>query len=81
MPHGVRPNRSEDKVRMAQYVSMFPADFANAAVRNERIRIWREQSHPVGVAFSGDPREYERRHYPLAELNPLGRKLLGLDAW
>jgi len=50
-------------------------------VRNERIRIWREQSHPIGVAFAGDPREYERRHYPLAELNPLGRKLLGLDAW
>jgi len=81
MPHGVRPNRSKDKIRMAQYVSMFPADFANDAVRNERIRIWREQSHPLGVAFAGDPREYERRHYPLAELNPLGRKLLGLDAW
>jgi len=81
MPHGVRPNRSENSVRMAQYVSMFPADFDDEAVRNERIRIWREQSHPVGVAFSGDPREYERTHYPVAELNPLGRKLLGLDAW
>jgi len=81
MPHGVRPNRSENKVRMAQYVSMFPADFTNEKMRNERIRIWREQSHPIGVAFAGDPREYERRHYPLAELNPLGRKLLGLDAW
>jgi len=81
MPHGVRSNRSKDKIRMAQYVSMFPADFANDAVRNERIRIWREQSHPLGVAFSGDPREYERTHYPVAELNPLGRKLLGLDGW
>jgi len=35
----------------------------------------------VGVAFAGDPREYERTHYPVAELNPLGRKLLGLEAW
>jgi len=81
MAHGVRPNRSADKVRMAQYVSMFPADFDNDAVRNERIRIWREQSHPVGVAFAGDPREYERRHYPIAELNSLGEKLLGLKRW
>jgi len=81
MPHGVRPNHSKDKIRMAQYVSMFPADFANEPVRNERIRIWREQSHPVGVAFAGDPREYERRHYPVAELNSLGEKLLGLTRW
>jgi len=81
MAHGVRPNISQDKVRVAQYVSMFPADFSNDVVRNERVRIWREQTHPVGVAFPGDPREYERLHYPQAELSSLGRRLLGLDAW
>jgi len=81
LAHGVRPNRSRDSVRMAQYVSMFPADMDNTALREERIRLWREQSHPQGVAFAGDPRDYERTHYEVATLTPLGRKLLGLDAW
>jgi ectoine hydroxylase-related dioxygenase (phytanoyl-CoA dioxygenase family) len=28
-PHGIRPNRSGDKVRMAQYISMMPAEEDN----------------------------------------------------
>ena len=81
LAHGVRPNRSESAVRMAQYISMFPADSDNERLREERVRIWREQDHPQGDPFPGDPREFERNHYPVAELNPLGRKLLGLDPW
>jgi hypothetical protein len=77
----VRPNRSDDRVRMAHYISMFPADFANESLREARIRTWAERTHPIGDAFPGDPREFERKHYPIASLNDLGRKLLGLDPW
>jgi hypothetical protein len=81
LAHGVRPNVSEKTVRMAQYISMFPADPANERLRQDRIRIWREQTHPKGDPFPGDPRDYEKNHYAVAELDPLGRKLLGLDSW
>jgi ectoine hydroxylase-related dioxygenase (phytanoyl-CoA dioxygenase family) len=81
LAHGVRPNISQDSVRMAQYVSMFPADFDNDRLRQARIRTWAERTHPIGDPFPGDPREFERTHFTVAELNPLGRKLLGLDAW
>jgi hypothetical protein len=81
LAHGVRPNRSENKVRMAQYISMFPADFGNERLRKARIKTWADQTHPVGDPFPGDPRKYERTNYRVAELNPLGRKLLGLDPW
>ena len=81
LPHGVRPNRSSDQVRMAQYISMFPAEHDNEPLRRARIKTWAEQTHPIGVAFPGDPREFERKHYEVATLSPLGRKLLGLDAW
>lgn len=81
LPHGVRPNRSDDQVRMAQYISMYPADFSNEPVRQARIKTWAEQTNPIGMAFPGDPREFEKRHHEVATLNPLGRKLLGLDPW
>jgi len=81
LPHGVRPNISDNSVRMAQYISMFPADYSNERLRNERIRLWQEQTHPIGEPFPGDPRGFEKAHYPVADLNPLGRKLLGIDPW
>ena len=81
LPHGVRPNISSDQVRMAQYISMYPADFDNQPVRKARIKTWAEQTHPIGIAFPGDPREFERSNYEVAKLNPLGRKLLGLNSW
>lgn len=80
LPHGVRPNRSEDRVRKAQYISMFPGDYENTKVREERIRLWREREAPKGDPFPGDPRGWEKSQ-PVAELNALGRKLLGLDRW
>lgn len=81
LAHGVRPNRSDSRVRMAQYISMFPADFANEQLRKARVHTWAAQTHPIGDPFPGDPREFESKHFQLAQLNPLGRKLLGLDAW
>lgn len=81
LAHGVRPNHSNDRVRMAQYISMYPADWEDIAERQERIRLWRERDHPKRDAFPGDPREWEKRHAETAELRPLGRKLLGLERW
>lgn len=81
LPHGIRPNHSQDKVRMAQYVSMMPAENDNAALKDWRIRSWKERLTPEGYAFPGDPRNWEKTRYPQAELSPLGRKLLGVDDW
>jgi len=81
LPHGVRPNRSEDRVRLAQYISMFPADPGNAALREARIKTWREQTAPIGDPFPGDPRDFERRNFPVATLSPRGEKLLGIAPW
>lgn len=81
LAHGVRPNHSDDRVRMAQYISMHPAEEANVAERTERIRLWRERDHPHRDAFPGDPREWEKANAETASLSPLGEKLLGLKSW
>ncbi len=80
-PHGIRANTSGNKVRMAQYISMMPAEEDNEALREWRIMSWRERRAPEGYAFPGDPRKWEQTKYSAAELSPLGRKLLGLDRW
>ena len=81
LAHGVRPNHSKDRIRMAQYISMHPAEEDNEVERQERIRLWREQDHPQRDAFPGDPREWERKHAATATLTELGEKLLGLKSW
>ena len=80
-PHGIRPNRSGDKVRIAQYISMMPAEPENEAILNWRIHSWKNRVAPEGYAFPGDPRKWEQTRYPVAELSPLGKKLLGSDPW
>ncbi|MDQ0323196.1 hypothetical protein QO002_005402 [Pararhizobium capsulatum DSM 1112] len=81
LAHGVRPNHSDDRVRMAQYVSMHPAEFDNEAERQERIRLWRELDYPQRDAFPGDPREWEKKNTSTAKLTDLGERLLGLKPW
>jgi hypothetical protein len=81
LPHGIRPNLSENKVRMAQYISMMPAEEDNDEKRNWRISSWKDRIAPEGYAFPGDPRKWEKTRYPTAELSPLGKKLLGLSSW
>lgn len=81
LPHGIRPNTSEDKVRMAQYLSMNPADEKNDDLKNRRVTSWAERRAPEGFAFPGDPRDWERTRYATAELTQLGRCLLGADPW
>jgi len=80
-PHGIRPNLSGNKVRIAQYISMMPAEESNEALRQWRIASWKERNAPEGYAFPGDPRNWEKTKYDGAELNELGKKLLGLEKW
>ena len=80
-PHGIRPNRSKDKVRMAQYISMMPAEEENEALREWRINSWKNRIAPDGYAFPGDPRNWEQTKYDTAKLSELGEKLLGLKNW
>jgi ectoine hydroxylase-related dioxygenase (phytanoyl-CoA dioxygenase family) len=81
LPHGIRPNHSKEKVRIAQYVSMMPAEEDNEELRQWRIHSWQERIAPSGYAFPGDPRNFEQQNYGTAQLNELGRKLLGLEVW
>ncbi len=80
-PHGIRPNKSDDQVRMAQYISMMPAQEDNEALRNWRIDSWKNRVAPEGYAFPGDPRNWEQTKYERAELSDLGEKLLGFKDW
>jgi ectoine hydroxylase-related dioxygenase (phytanoyl-CoA dioxygenase family) len=80
-PHGIRPNNSIDKVRVAQYISMMPAEEENEDLKNWRINSWKNRIAPEGYAFPGDPRNWEQTKYKTAELNELGEKLLGLKKW
>ncbi len=80
-PHGIRPNNSKDKVRIAQYISMMPAEEDNVSLRTWRINSWKNRFAPEGYAFPGDPRNWEQTKYNTAELSDLGKKLLGLHSW
>lgn len=79
--HGIRQNRTAHKVRLAQYISMMPAQPDDAALKQWRIRSWRERLAPAGYSLHGDPRQWERTRYGTAQLDPLGEKLLGLRPW
>lgn len=80
-PHGIRPNMSGNKVRMAQYISMMPAQEDDEALTEWRISSWRDRRAPEGYAFPGDPRNWEQTKYSTAVLSELGEKLLGLRKW
>lgn len=81
LAHGIRPNRSENRVRMAQYISMHPAEAEDEKERRTRITSWRGREAPRRAAFPGDPREWEKKNSKPARLTPLGEKLLGLKSW
>ena len=80
-PHGIRPNHSKDKVRIAQYISMMPAQTTDPALTKWRIDSWKNRAAPEGYAFPGDPRNWEQIKYETAKLTELGDKLLGLRDW
>jgi ectoine hydroxylase-related dioxygenase (phytanoyl-CoA dioxygenase family) len=80
LPHGIRANKSGDKVRIAQYISMMPAQEEIEELRQWRINSWRNKVAPDGYAFPGDPEGREKKD-PVAELSELGEKLLGIKRW
>ncbi|MEL6674692.1 MAG: phytanoyl-CoA dioxygenase family protein [Bacteroidota bacterium] len=80
-PHGIRPNHSGDKVRIAQYISMMPAQEEDQGLRDWRVKSWQDRVAPEGYAFPGDPRKWEQTKYDTAQLSELGEKLLGLKNW
>jgi Phytanoyl-CoA dioxygenase (PhyH) len=80
-PHGIRANNTKDKVRIAQYISMMPAEENNEAMREWRINSWKNRIAPEGYAFPGDPRNWEQTKYNTAVLNELGKKVLGLEPY
>jgi hypothetical protein len=80
LAHGIRPNYS-DKPRLAQYISMAPAQPWRADLLHWRIRSWRERIAPEGYPFPGDPRGWEQKNAGTAVLTELGEKLLGLREW
>ncbi len=79
--HGIRQNKSKHKVRIAQYISMMPAQESNKELRDWRILSWDERLAPKGDRLHGAPRHWERDKYRTAALTPLGEKLLGLCDW
>ena len=81
LPHGIRPNLSKDKVRIAQYISMMPAEEDNRLLKQWRINSWKNRIAPKGYAFPGDPRNWEQKKYGTAKLSSLGEKLLGKTSW
>lgn len=81
LPHGIRPNRSAQGARIAQYIAMTPADQENRQLREWRVRSWKELLPPSGYAFPGDPRSWEQNNCKTAELTSLGKRLLGLEDW
>ena len=81
LPHGIRPNNSKNKVRIAQYISMMPAQEDDTDLVNWRINSWKNRIAPEGYAFPGDPRNWEQEKYVTAKLSKLGEKILGLEKW
>lgn len=80
LPHGNGKNLSS-RPRFAQFISMFKAPANGGPHRDDRIRRWRERVAPEASWVVGDPRQWEAKKGRTADLTPLGRKLLGLEAW
>jgi len=82
--HGNSVNTSS-KPRLAQYVTMFPAEPKNAAARKSRIEAWQTNCIPDDFYVPGKLFPEAEPHEPpggrVARLSPLGQKLLGIEPW
>ncbi|MFF4395244.1 phytanoyl-CoA dioxygenase family protein [Streptomyces sp. NPDC001480] len=82
LAHGVAPNLSDNGVRAVQYLSMMPALEEHTDLRASRVESWRTLSTPDwNATLLGDARRPEALRYGPADLDGLGRRLLGLDSW
>jgi hypothetical protein len=73
----VRPNRSEKKVPMAQCISMSRQTSTTSVCTRRGSGPGRSRLPRLDRCFQVT-RELEKKN-PIADLNPLGRKFLGLD--
>ena len=80
LAHGNGRNLS-DSPRFAQYITMFPTGDASGDFAKQRVAQWHARTAPLFAWVIGDSRRWEETHGKTAELSPLGRKLLGADAW
>lgn len=78
LPHGNGHNES-NRPRLAQYITMFPAQPGDKATRQNRIESWQKQQAPVEERR--DTRNREAQRYERAELSKLGERLLGIERW
>ena len=79
LPHKAGANTGE-RPRVAQYISMGPAPEdpqARKEARAHRINVFSERLTGLGK----NEKAAEHQHGTTAELTPLGRRLLGIDAW
>jgi hypothetical protein len=81
LAHGNGRNAGKSP-RLAQYITMYPAQEENETLRQERIANWQNREAPSGWEKDIPP-QYKGREKPnpVAELTPLGRKLLGVELW
>ena len=54
-PHGIRPNHSGDKVRIAQYISMMPAQEDDAALKDWRVNFLERSDRPRRICLPWRP--------------------------
>ena len=81
-PHGIRPNKSKNKVRIAQYISMMPAEEENEGIETMAYQFVEESCGSLkDMPFPVIRRNWEQEKYETAKLSPLGEKLLGLKKW
>ena len=84
LPHGSSPNTA-NLPRVAQYITMYPAQEEDQEARDHRIEAWRDRLAGLVIEVTGKcwelRREKEHELGRTAKLSPLGRTLLGLDLW
>jgi len=81
LPHWARAN-TNTRPRVAQYISMSPAQEDNEEARRNRTDTWRNLLSGMDDSPLGWGKGKEHKTGQRAEkLTPLGRKLLGLDRW
>ena len=76
MPHSSAPNLGASP-RWVQYVAMDPT--GEETTRQERIRLFREKRPPPWAVRQRVPDQQDPEPGPVADLTPLGRRLVGLD--
>ena len=75
-PHGIRPNNSKDKVRIAQYLSMMPAQENDKDLVEWRVNSWKNRVAPEGICVSWrSTRIGNRKNIKLLILSSLGKKI------